>query len=144
MSVVYYPGYSQVQITDNLKVKTISSVTQAYPAVLTTSTNHGYPIGVMVTFFIPTYFGMVQLNGNNVQVINATANTLTLNIDTRSFTPFAAPFPLPNAYTNPSVIPNGSGPPLSPLPLPYGNEDSLQGVVYNNGQPSNPINGVIS
>lgn len=144
MSVQYYPGYSQVTVAENLKVKTISSVTQAYPAVLTTSSNHGYPIGVMVTFLIPNNFGMVQLNGRNVQVIDATANTLTLNIDTRAFTPFAAPSPLPNAYTNPSVIPNSSGMYLPPLPLPYGNEDSFQGAIFNNGQPANPINGVIS
>jgi len=132
-SVIYYPGYSQVQVFENLRTKTISSVTQAFPAVVTTSEDHGYPAGVIVTFLIPTMFGMVELNGVNVQVISVTNNTLTLNLDTRNFQSFAYPSPLPNAYTNPSVIPSASGPPLDPQPLPYGNQDDFEGVIFNNG-----------
>ncbi len=132
MSVQYYPGYSQVQVSEIFVVQTISSITQAYQAVLTTTQDHGYQAGLMVSFLIPPSFGMIELNGLIVQVLEVTSDTLTLNIDTRSFTPFAYPSPLPSAYTPPSVIPNGSGPPLNP-PLPYGNENTFIGTTYNNG-----------
>ncbi len=133
-AVTYYPGYSQVQVQDNLIVRTIESITQAYPAVLTTTEDHGYPAGCNVTFMIPPSFGMVQLNRQNIQVLAVTNNTLTLNVDTSNYTPFSYPSPLPQAYTVPSVIPNSSGIYLPPIPLPYGNQNSFEGVIYNAGQ----------
>ncbi len=142
MTVTYYPGYAQVQITENLIVQTIDSITQAFPAVLTTINDHKYVAGMMVTFLIPPPFGMVELNGQNIQVLELTNNTLTLNVDTSSYTAFAYPSPLPNAFTPPSVIPNSSGPYLPPLPLPDANQTSFEGVIFNNGMPTNPINGI--
>jgi hypothetical protein len=140
-SVEYYPGYSQTQIKENLTVQTIASVTQANPCVVTTVNDHGYVAGMMVTFLITPQFGMVQLNRLNRQVLSVTSNTLTLDLNSTGFTAFAYPSPLPSAYTPPSVIPTSSGPYLPPIPLPYGNQDSFEGVIYNNGQPNNPING---
>jgi hypothetical protein len=136
MSVIYYPGYSQVQVHENLLVQTIASITNANPMVVTTVNDHGYVAGMNVTFLIPAMFGMYQLNGvtaKNAQVISLTPNTLTINLDSTRFTPFAYPSPLPSAYTPPSVIPSSSGLPLPPQPLPYGNQDSFEGVIFNNG-----------
>lgn len=132
-SVIYYPGYSQVQVHENLIIQAIASITQANPMVVTTVNDHGYPTGIMVKFLIPTQFGMVQLNSVTAQVIGVTNNSLTINVDSTSFTAFAYPSPLPSAYTSASVIPNSSGPYLPPLPLPYGNQDSFEGVIFNNG-----------
>lgn len=132
--VTYYPGYSQLQVHENLLVRDILSITQAFPMVLMTTVDHGYVVGMMVTFLIPTMFGMVELNGLNVQVIDIPSNdTLTLNIDSSYFTAFAYPSPLPSAYTPPSIVPSSSGPYLPPLPLPYGNQDSFEGTIFNNG-----------
>jgi len=133
MSIIYYPGYSQVTVNQNLIIQTILSITQAFPAVVTTVNNHGYPAGMNVTFLIPPQFGMVQLNNLNVQVIAVTNNTLTINVNSTNFTAFAYPLSLPHAYTPPSVIPNSSGVYLPPIPLPYGNQDSFEGVIFNNG-----------
>jgi len=141
---MYYPGYSQEQVQENLRVKTILSITNSNPMVVTTVNDHGYVAGMMVTFLIPTQFKMVELNNLNVQVISLTSNSLTINLDSSNFSVFSYPSPLPSAYTNPSVIPNSSGPYLPPLPLPYGNQDSFEGVIYNNGTPNNPINGIKS
>lgn len=141
-SVIYYPGYSQVQVYENLIVRTIESITNAYPMVVTTTVNHGYPAGLMVRFLIPTMFGMQELNEITAQVISVTDDTLIINLDSTNFSVFSYPISLPSAYTNPSVIPNSSGPYLPPQPLPYGNQDSFEGVVYNNGGLGNPINGV--
>ena len=138
-SVVYYPGYSQVQVQENLRVQTILSITQANPMVVTTVEDHGYVAGMNVTFFIPIQFGMVQLNGRNGQVLSLTSDTLTININSLNFSVFSYPSPLPSAYTPPSVIPNASGPYLPPQPLPYGNQDSFEGVIFNNGAPGDPI-----
>jgi len=142
MTVTYYPGYSQVQVQENLRCQTIASVTNANPCVVTTVDDHGYSAGVKVRFLIPTQFGMVNLNLVNVQVIAVTLNTLTLDLDSMNFNVFSYPNPLPSAFTPPSVIPDSSGKFLPPLPLPYGNQDSFEGVIYNNGTPSNPINGM--
>jgi len=133
VSVIYYPGYSQTQVHMNLIVQDIASITNSFPATVTTVNDHGYVAGMMVTFLIPIQFGMIELNNLIVQVLQVTSDTLTINIDSTSFTPFAYPSPLPSAYTPPSVIPNNSGPYLPPLPLPYGNQDSFEGVIYNNG-----------
>jgi hypothetical protein len=103
--------------------------------VVTTVNDHDYVAGMMVTFFIPAQFGMTQLNGVNAQVLSLTNNTLTINLNSIGFTPFAYPSPLTNAYTPPSVIPNSSGPYLPPLPLPYGNQDSFEGTIFNAGLP---------
>lgn len=101
--------------------------------VVTTVDDHGYVAGMDITFLIPSAFGMIELNGINVQVLQVTSNTLTVNVDSTNFTAFAYPSPLPNAFTPPSVIPNSSGPYLPPLPLPYGNQDSFEGVIFNAG-----------
>lgn len=141
-SIMYYPGYSQVQVIENLVWKTIASITQAFPMVVTTTTDHHYPAGVKVRFNIPGQFGMVQLNGVESQVLAVTSNTLTVNLDSRNYAPFTYPSPLPEAYTPPVVIPDSSGPYLPPLPLSYGNQDSFEGVIYNNGLLNDPINGM--
>lgn len=135
MSITYYPGYSQVIVTPNLRTQTILSITNANPMVVTTVNNHEYVAGMEVSFLIPTQFKMVQLNNVVAQVLQVTNNTLTINLDSKNFSVFSYPSPLPNAYTPPSVIPNSSGPYLKPFPLPYGNQDSFKGTIYNAGQP---------
>lgn len=134
MSVVtYYPGYSQVQVGMNLTWQQIASITQANPMVITTTNDHGYVAGMEVGFLIPAIFGMTQLNGLYGQVTSLSSNTLTITIDSTNFTAFAYPVSLPSAYSLPTVFPNSSGPYLSPLPLPYGNQDSFEGTIYNGG-----------
>lgn len=135
MSVIeYYPGYSQVQVAMNLTWQVIASITQANPMVVTTENNSNYNPGMMVTFNIPPSFGMTQLNGRNVQVTNVTGTGVTCNVDSTNFSAFAYPSPLPSAFTQPTIIPNTSGPYLPPLPLPYGNQESFEGVIFNGGE----------
>lgn len=132
-SVMYYPGYSQVQVQDNLIWQQIASITQSNPMVITTNNSHGYIAGMMVRFSIPSAFGMNQLNALSAQVLSVTSNTLTINVNSTNFTPFAYPSPLPGAFTPPTIIPNSSGPYLPPQPLAYANQDSFEGVIYNAG-----------
>ena len=132
-SVIYYPGYSQVQVQMNLLTQTIASITNANPMVVTTVNNSNYNAGMKVKFLIPSQFGMVQLNNIEAQVLQVSGTALTINVDSSNFFPFAYPSPIPNAYTNPSIIPNSSGPYLPPLPLPFGNQDSFEGTIFNDG-----------
>lgn len=132
--VEYYPGYGQTQVSQNVIVQTIASITNANPCVVTTENNHNYPAGMNVRFLIPAGFGMPELNILTCQITSVTANTLTLSLDSTNFSSFSYPSPLPSAYTEPSVIPNSSGPYLPVQPLPYGNQDSFEGVVYNAGE----------
>jgi hypothetical protein len=141
-SVQYYPGYSQATVSENLVWQPIQSISNSYPMIVTTILDHHYSAGMRVRFQIPQMFGMRQLNDIETQVISLTNNTLTFNVDSSNFGVFAYPSPLPEAYTPPVVVPDASGAYLPPLPLPYGNQDSFEGVEYNNGLINNPINGI--
>lgn len=133
-SIQYYPGYSQTQVYQNLRVQTILAITNSYPMVITTAANHNYPAGVIVSCRIPYRFPMQQLNGLNLQVIAVTSNTLSISLDSTNFDAFSYPAELPSAYTPPSVFAVSSGPFLNyPPPLPYANQDSFEGVIYNDG-----------
>jgi hypothetical protein len=138
-SVTYYPGYAQQQISENLIWQVIFSITNANPCVVTTVNDHGYPAGVKVRFNIPIAFGMQQLNKLTAQVIAITNNTMTLDLSSINFIPFAYPSPLPDTFTPPTVFADSSGPYLPPQPLPYGNQDSFEGVIFNNGAIGDPI-----
>lgn len=85
----------------------ISSITRADPAVIVTSIDHDYVTGEIVRFYIPSIFGMQQLN-TLVGTITVTASdTFSVNIDTSSFDAFAIPAPLPSSYTCAQVVPIG-------------------------------------
>ena len=130
---MYYPGYSQAQVTYNLVWQVITAITQANPIVVTTVNNSDFIPGMEVLFQIPPSFGMRELNNMTAQVTLVSGTSVTCNIDSTKFSPFAYPSPLPAAYSPPTMIPNSSGPYLSPQPLPYGNQDSFEGTVYNAG-----------
>lgn len=140
--VIFYPGYAQQTVKDNLVWRTISTISNSNPMIVTTILNHGYSAGIRVRFQIPKEFGMFQLNDVEAQVISVTANTLNVNVDSSDFEAFAYPSPLPGAYTPPVVIPDASGKYLPPLPYPEPTQTSFEGVIFNNGAINNPINGI--
>jgi len=61
---------------------TITGVTQANPAVITTDAN--FQIGQLVE--ISGVLGMVELNGNRYQVIATSSTNVTINVDSTMFT----------------------------------------------------------
>jgi hypothetical protein len=133
-SIEYYPGYSQTQVGMNLTWQVIASITQANPMVVTIENNSNYNPGMMVTFNIPPSFGMQQLKGRVIQVINVSGTEVTCNVNSTNFNSFAYPSPIPSSFTQPTIIPYSSGPYLPPLPLPFGNQDSFEGAIYNGGE----------
>jgi hypothetical protein len=88
-------------------------ITQAVNAVVTTSVQHDYTVGQQVRFKIPAAWGMIELNGltGTIVAINPVVgvgnNTLTVDIDTTGFTPFAFPLTAAAPFTPAEIIPVG-------------------------------------
>ena len=90
--------------------RTITNITQAAQAVVTTSTNHGLTIGQVVRVLVPSRFGMSQANRIQAKIVNATATTLTLDMNSSGFTAFAYPTVAQYPVNFPQIVPIGSGP----------------------------------
>ncbi len=94
---------------------TITNITQAFPAVVTTDEPHGLFEGNVVRLIVPPTYGMFQLNNQAVQVRILSETTFScyyslnplIPVDSMGYPAFVIP-------TNPgvvsSVIPIGSGP----------------------------------
>lgn len=69
----------------------VTGITQAAQAVVTVSTEHNYVVGELVTFTVPSSFGMSEISGLTGKITAVTAYTMTLDIDSSTFTAFAFP-----------------------------------------------------
>ena len=71
----------------------ITNITQATNGVVSTSTNHGYQVGDVISFRLPPNgaYGMTQLNYVRAPVIAVTATTFTLGLNTSGFTAWTWP-----------------------------------------------------
>lgn len=71
----------------------ITAITQAASAVITMSVTHEFTAGQAVRIIVPSEFGMTEINGllGNITAIDTTNNTITVDIDSTSFTAFAFP-----------------------------------------------------
>ena len=96
-------GNYQIQNFDRLyypRNRYIAKITQANPAVVTTTVPHGLTPGQAVRFNIPAVSGMTQLNptlANNyltatvVSISTTDANIFSIGVDTTGFTAFTWP-----------------------------------------------------
>jgi hypothetical protein len=89
-------------------MRLIASITQGYPAQISTTFAHGYTSGTIVRLDIPIADGMQEAN-NFVGAINVTgATTFTVDLDSTNFSPFAIPVsPDPHLNTCAQVVPVG-------------------------------------
>lgn len=146
--------------------RAIAKMTNANPMVVTTLVQQNYYVGDVVTFDMPSIFGVPQLtnkiSGLPFQATVIAANnavgtqTVTLAIDSTNFGVFATTgnalttnpthWPLSGAYpfSFPVMVPQGEGNinnfssfGVIPSPLPYGNQDVLSFARQN--QASNGI-----
>jgi len=136
---LYYPEW-----------RAIAAVSLANPMVVTTLVQQNYQIGDVVTFQIPTVFGMSQLNAGvrglpfqaTVSAVNNAVGTQTVtfaNVDSSAFTAFAWPVAANYPLGIPTMIPQGEGNTnnllgVTPTPLPYANQDILGFARQNLGQ----------
>ena len=93
----------------------ISKVTQAESAVISMTVTHGYTVGQKVKFVVPSSFGMTQLDGKTATItavstdLLTNVNTITVDLDTRSFTAFAFPLTADVPFSPALVVPLGMG-----------------------------------
>lgn len=88
MGSIVAPTIPLIPFTPQARV--ISNITNANPAVVTTTQPHGYLTLLFIRFFLPapTYFGMQQLNGQFSQIIVLSPTTFSIPIDTTQINAF--------------------------------------------------------
>ena len=69
----------------------VTAITQASQAVVTTSVEHDYVVGQLLHLSVPSSFGMSEADQKTARVVAVTSYTLTLDLDSTSFTAFAFP-----------------------------------------------------
>jgi len=94
-SHVIYPTYQFV-----------TGITRANPSVVTTLDDHDFTPGEIVSFRVSVPYGMVEINNKEVKVISTTSNTLTIDLDTTSYSAFI--YPVSGENTPPVIVPSAS------------------------------------
>lgn len=141
--------------------RVIAKMTNANPMVITTLVQQNYAVGDVVTFDMPSIFGVPQLSqqtsglpvqGTVVAANNAVGTqTVSININSTNFGVFATSsglatnpghWPLAAGYpfSFPVMVPQGEGNTnnllaysVAPTPLPYANQDVLSFTKQNIG-----------
>jgi|KBSSwiStaDraftv2_1062776.scaffolds.fasta_scaffold488680_2 hypothetical protein len=89
-------------------MRLIASITQANPAVVTTTFDHLYITGTIVRLDIPPQYGMQQLDGFVGPITATGSTTFSFPIDSTLFQAFAVPSPIsPQQSTCAMVVPIG-------------------------------------
>jgi len=88
-------------------MRIIASITNAYPAVITTTFNHNYEAGMIVRIIIPQGFGMQEANQAYGPINVTGATTFTMDLDTSLMDPYATPASYPLNYQYGQVVPVG-------------------------------------
>lgn len=93
----------------------ITSISRAAEAVVNFSVNHNFTVGEIVSFRVPSEFGMDEINNLSARVLSvtnsSTASSITIDLDTSGFTAFAFPTSaIAAAGISPAVcVPSSSG-----------------------------------
>lgn len=105
--------------------KTISNITNAARATVTTTEDHNYVSGEYVRIHMPETSGMVQIAQQYAPIEVIDSTNFYIDIDTRSYAPFVTPAPTPGIpyYQVPQCVAIGS---INEL---------LEGAVHNSLNP---------
>jgi len=111
----------------------IANITQAAQAVVTLTVPSGYKVGQVVRFIVSSAFGMVELD-QQVATITAVddalaTQTITVDIDTTTFTAFKFPVTADYAFSPAMVVPVGEN---TAQAISSG-VDILNDATYNTG-----------
>jgi hypothetical protein len=92
--------------------RSITKITQATQAVVTLSVTHGFQVGQQVRMVVPAAFGMIEMNGLQATILaidttTTSGNTITLDIDSSSFTAFTFPLTADVPFSPAEVTPIG-------------------------------------
>ena len=87
----FYPTVSQ-----------ISAITNDVKALVTTTEDHDFTVGEIVSFRVSKDFGMYEINRRQAKVLSKTDDTITIDIDTSTW----------NTFTLANLDTPGTSPPL--------------------------------
>lgn len=85
-------------------MRVITNITSAFPATVTTSFDHNYITGQIVTFVMPLGYGIPQLNKVTTEITVTGDDTFTIPIDTTTMFAFSLASP---QKQYPQVLPTG-------------------------------------
>jgi len=90
----------------------ITKITQAQQAVVTLSVTHQYEIGQLIRMVVPAAYGMVEMNGLQATIVDVNedpdaGNTITIDVDSTSFTVFAFPVTADVPFSPAETVPMG-------------------------------------
>lgn len=87
----------------------ISNISVASAAVVKMTVTHNMVVGQKVKLVVPAIYGMIEADGltGMITAINTTTNTITLDIDSSTFTAFAFPATTDVPFSPAMVIPFG-------------------------------------
>jgi len=111
------------------RTRFITNITQAAQAVITLSVTHEYSVGDYVRLFVGPEYGMTEANLKEVKVVDtdidlaANTNTITVDLDTRSYTAFTFPVTGTTLAQKAEVVPMtgpGTNPQIRGFQLPAG------------------------
>lgn len=88
-------------------MRIITAITQNFPALVTTSFNHGYASGLIIRLVIPLGFGMQQANDLYGSITVTSPTTFTITVDTTYFAPFIVPVSGPASLQYAQAVPFG-------------------------------------
>src|SRR5277367_4110114 len=88
-------------------MRIIANITNANPAVVTTTFAHQYYSGTIVRLNFPTGYGMEQANQLIGETVVTGSTTFSINIDTTLFDPFMTPATFPEDTQYPQIVPIG-------------------------------------
>jgi hypothetical protein len=88
-------------------MRIISSITNALPAVVTTTFAHDYVTGIIVRIIIPVGFGMQQVNQQTFPITVLTPTTFSIPVNTTTFDQFTPASTFPNDKQYATVVPVG-------------------------------------
>ena len=88
-------------------MRIISAITNANPAVVTTTFDHNYISGTICRLIIPAGYGILQANELFGEITVTGSDTFTINIDTSTFGAYTTPVTFPESYQYAQVVPIG-------------------------------------
>ena len=86
-------------------MRVISSITNGFPAVVTTTFDHQYISGTVMRLYVPVGYGMVQANQLTGEIVVTGTTTFAIGIDSTLFNPFTTPSTFPENTQYPQCVP---------------------------------------
>ena len=87
----------------------INAISNAQYAVVGFTADHDYLVGEIVSFRCEKPFGMIEINNEKAKILSTTSDTITVSIDSSTWTPFDYSQINTSGTTPPVCVPVGSG-----------------------------------